>query len=218
MKLFTKIAIVCDHTLVESALALRSVLESFRFHVDFYRLVQARQVTEFFANPPNDCAAVVIVCHGSGDDAAPHLRFEVVDQEEGDYQSPTGWDTVVLEWTPDLIRKHVGQGFRMVVCLACGGGRAPLAEAFLDAGCDAYIGAVAPYLNMASADMFALSFFYWLLAEDRDYYSASYSAIEAVDLAKQFDAGWEYGTQSFHIYTRMPLPPEPRESTSPSAG
>jgi len=204
VKIFTKIAIVCDHTLVEHALALRGVLESFRLHVDFYRFVQAQQVTEFFATPPKDYAVVVIVCHGSGDDSAPHLRFEVVDQENGDYQSPTGWNSVLLEWTPDLIRQHVGQGFRTILCLACGGGRVPLAEAFLDAGCDAYVGAVSPYIDMSSADLFTLSFFYWLLAEDRDYYSPTYSTTEVVDRAKQFDATWEFGTQSFHLYTRRP--------------
>lgn len=206
MKLFTRVAIICDHTLLDEALALRRVLESFTLHVDFYQLVQARHVVEFFAAPPAGCDAVIIVVHGDGEDSAPYLRFDVIDQETADYQSPTGWHPTILEWTPERIRTQVGKGLGTVISLACGGGRAPLAEAFLDAGCDAYIGAVERYIDMHSAMMFAISFFYWLLAEDRDYCPTRCSASQAADRAKNFDQGWDYGTESFRFYTRTPSP------------
>lgn len=202
MKLFTPVAVVCDHTLVEDALAIRSVLESFRLRVDFHRLVQSQQLYEFFAAPPQHYAATVLVCHGSGDDSDPFLRFEVVDQKDGNYQSPDGWEMVTLEWTAARIREHVQGGLGIVLSLACGGGREPLAQAFLDAGCDAYVGVVTPYVDMASAVSFAVNFFYLLMAEDRDYCSARYSVEQAVERAARFDDDWKYGTGSFRCYSR----------------
>ena len=53
----------------------------------------------FFAQPLN-YAYTVIFCHGSGKTAEDmHLRLEVVDQEDGDYDTPEGWDRFAVELT-----------------------------------------------------------------------------------------------------------------------
>ena len=53
MKLFDRVAIVCDHTpeILQAASALRTVLECFGLRVDFHYLIQKRQVIEFFKRP-----------------------------------------------------------------------------------------------------------------------------------------------------------------------
>ena len=48
MKLGDKVGVVCDHTLIEEARAIRAALESFRLHVELYRLVQRGQAEDFF--------------------------------------------------------------------------------------------------------------------------------------------------------------------------
>ena len=87
LKLFTPVAIVCDHTMTEEASALRGMLESFRLRVDFYRFVQKPQVFDFFAQPRN-YAYTIILCHGGGgtpEEMALTIRLRSDYENEGDW-------------------------------------------------------------------------------------------------------------------------------------
>lgn len=200
MKILDRVAIVCDNKLLDEALALRAVLESYGIQVDFHRFIQKRQIFAFFAHPHPEHSHTILVCHGSGGDEDPYLMFEVVDQAEGRYDDPDGWDGITVRWTAAEVLAHVGGGRGTVLSLACGSGRAPLARAFLKAGFQAYIGPVSHYLDVDSALVFAINFFYFLLAEDRDYAPARYGEPEAVKKAAAVDAGWAYGTESFSFF------------------
>jgi hypothetical protein len=202
MQLFTPIGIVCDHTMVEPATALRAVLESFRLRVDFYRMVQRRQVLSFFAEPPAQYAYTILWTHGSGSTAEDmHLAFEVVDQKEGNYQQAEGWEAVTLKLTPDAIAEYVRQQSGTLISTACGAGRDPLARAFLQTGYHTYIAPLETYYDLDAGLLFCINFFYYLLAEDRDYAPITYSEQAAFELAAQSDPDFPSGTRAFRYYT-----------------
>lgn len=91
MKLFTNVAIVTDQTMDEDADAIRGVLESFRLRVDFYRLVQKPQVTNFFQQD-RQYPYTILFSHGAGDPPDElHLAIQVVDQKGWQVRRAAGW-------------------------------------------------------------------------------------------------------------------------------
>ena len=202
LKLFTPLAIACDHTMTEEASALRGMLESFRLRVDFYRFVQKPQVFDFFSQARN-YAYTIILCHGGGDtpeDMA--LRLDVVDQVSGDYENPEGWDSVTVELTSAKIAEHIKNRDGTLISIACGSGREPLADAFLKSGYHTYI-APTNFSNTDSALVFVVNLFYHLMAGDRDYATTVYTEQEAVETAAQLDPAFIYGTKLFRYYTSV---------------
>lgn len=206
LRLFTPVAIVCDHTLTEQASALRGMLESFRLRVDFYRFVQKPQVFDFFGQPRN-YAYTIIFCHGGGstpEDMA--LRLDVVDQASGDYESEEDWDSVIVELTPKKIAEHVQNREGTLIAMSCGAGRQPLAEAFLKSGYRSYIGPTEGYVDTVSGLVFAVNFFYNLMTPERDYgrdyATTTYTEQEAVKEAAKLDPDFRYGPKLFRCYTK----------------
>ena len=211
LRLFTRVAVVCDHTMLQDAHALRGMLEAFGLQVDFYFFVQKRQVLDFFAQPLN-YAYTVIFCHGSGKTAEDmHLRLEVVDQKDGDYDTPEGWDRVVVELTPAKIVEYVQNREGTLLSTACSSGRKPLAEAFLKSGYQSYIAPVHPDdptkeidVDIDSSLVFFTSFFYYLMdGVDRDDSTTSYTEQEAAEKAAQLDPHFQHGTKTFQRYTAV---------------
>jgi len=130
-------------------------------------MVQRRHLLAFLAGEHIPYDYTVLGGHGAGPEDAPKLVVEVVDQVAGDYGAETGWGPVLVELTPQTIPELVHADGGTLVCGGCGAGRPPLAEAFLAAGYDAYIGAVEPQIDAESAFLFTVGFFYFALAEDR---------------------------------------------------
>ena len=190
--------------MTEEASALRGMLESFRLRVDFYRFVQKPQVFDFFALPRN-YAYTIILCHGGGGGTPEdmHVRFEVVDQVSGDYENPEDWDSATIELTPTNIAEHVQNRDGTLISIACGSGRAPLADAFLKSGYRSYIAPTETFSNTDSALVFVVNLFYHLMAEDRDYATTTYTEQEAVEKAAQLDPDFIYGTKLFRCYTSI---------------
>lgn len=197
MKLFDEVIVACDARGAEGAMVLRGLLESFRLHVHFYRLVQRRQALDFFGGDRPNCDYMVLHAHGTGDDYEPRIHFELVDQVDGDYQAAEGWESIDFDLTPGNVRDIVKKGRGTVLAGGCGAGRRPLAEAFLAAGFDAYIGATEPYVDADSAGLFTYGFFYFALSADRDFAPRVYSDREAVEQAARFDPGFKHGTRSY---------------------
>jgi hypothetical protein len=196
------VAVVTDRDSVEVASAIRAALEVFRLRVDFYRMVQRRHFLAFLAGEHIPYDYTVLCAHGTGPDEAPRIVVEVVDQVAGDYEAETGWESVLVELTPQTIPKLVHAAGGTLVCGACGGGRAPLAEAFLGAGYDTYIGAEQSYVDAESAFLFTVGFFYFALAEDRGPDAVPYSDAEAVERAAALDPNFRYGTRLYRYYSR----------------
>ena len=211
LRLFTRVAIACDRTMLQDAHALRGMLEAFGLQVDFYYFIQKRQILDFFAQPLN-YAYTVIFCHGSGKTAKDmHLRLEVVDQEDGNYDTPEGWDRVVVELTPAKIVEYVQNREGTLLSTACSSGRKPLAEAFLKSGYQSYLAPVHPDdatkeidVDIDSSLVFFTTFFYYLMdGVDRDYSTTSYTEQEAAEKAAQLDPHFRFGTKTFQRYTAV---------------
>jgi hypothetical protein len=203
MKSFQRpVAVVTDRDSVEDATAIRAALEVFRLRVDFYRMVQRRHLLAFLAGEHIPYDYTVLCAHGTGPDEAPKLVVEVVDQVAGDHEAATGWESVPVELTPQTIPKLVHAAGGTLMCGACGGGRAPLAQAFLAAGYDAYIGADQRYVDGESAFLFTVGFFYFALAEDRGPGAVAYSDAEAVERAAALDPEFRSGTKWYRYHSR----------------
>ena len=207
MKLFSRVAIVCDHTpeMLQMASALRAMLEGFSLRVEFHHLVQKRQIAEFFSRSDLECDYTVVFTHG---DEGKHLTFHVVDQADGDYDKEEGWSSIVFALTPDNIPKYVNGPSGTLISFACGGGRGALPRAFLAAGYDAYVGADADYIDADACLLFATGLFYCLLAEERDSGTRAYTLPEAVEQASKMDPGYYAGTRVFRCWSQGGEEPE----------
>jgi hypothetical protein len=199
MKLFTPVAILCDYTLVEHAVALRAMLESFRIHVDFYRFVQKPQVYSFFQG--RQYPYTVIVCHGRGNTTEDmHLALEAVEQENSDYDQTDGWNAMTVKLTPAWISEYVRNRSGSLISTACGSGREPLAGAFLKAGYSSYTEPIGTYYNACAGQIFVSNFFYFLMSEDRDYVPTVFSERAAFNQAASIDPDFQYGPKVFRHY------------------
>lgn len=202
MKVFDRVAIVCDHTMAEEAGALRAILEMYRLRVDLYRVVQGRNVVDFFGTAASQYESTIICAHGVGDGADMCIRLEAADQKDGDVNAETGWEAVNYDLTPDRISTLVKARGGMLVTTACGGGREPLARAFLEAGYDDYVGSRNMAIEMDAALVFVVNFFYHLLAGDRAGGLAGPAPRDAVSLAAATDPDSQHGPGEMVHYAR----------------
>jgi hypothetical protein len=211
MRLFERVAVACDHTpeMLAMAGALRAMLECFTLRVDFYHLIQKRQVLDFFARPP-EADFTVLFTHG---EEGRQLTFTVVDQEDADYEATHGWDGVEFALTPENIPEVVKGARGTLIAVGCGGGKPTLAEAFLAAGYSAFVGATTDYVNSDASLLFVVGLFYHLLAESQNYTPHGYTLEEAVARASEIDRDFEEGTRAFRCWRRGDI-----EDTEKEAG
>jgi len=204
MKMYQSVVICCDKSpkLFQDATAIRAALEAFGLRVHLYDLAQKRSALAFLAGAMPECDYVVLFCHGAPNpDGGRQLELKVVDQANGDYDNPHGWERVTVGLTPANIPDCVQGMGRTLICIGCGAGQEELAQAFLKAGFKGYIAPQANYINANAGMMFVISFFYHLLAESRiEDAPVKYTDQEAVALASVLDADFPRGTRLFSYY------------------
>lgn len=205
--MFDPVVIAYDTASMDVGLAVRAALELFRLHVYAHFLVQKRNAVDFFAGKIPDSEYVVLCSHGSSAEGATANMPEeppekmgmgfvrLVDQINGK------WEETEFALSPSNIRQYVKLAGRTVVALGCGNGREPLAREFLKAGCRAYIGAISPPDQDATA-LFAIGFFYHLLSQDRPG-SLCCNEAEAVRRAAEIDKVCKEGTHIFRYYSQQ---------------
>jgi hypothetical protein len=199
MKMFDSVVIACDQSSLDCAQALRASLELFRLHVTLHFCVQKRNVIDLLAGKMPDSQYIVLCSHGLGSTDMPDespdemkMGFHVVDEENS-------FQDLQFALTPANISSFVHLPGRTVVSLGCGSGREPIAQAFLESGCKAYIGPVGPP-DQDSATLFAITFFYHLLCAERNT-SLRCSDEQAVLYANGVDVDFTEGTRLFRYYT-----------------
>jgi hypothetical protein len=222
MKMFDEVAIVCDHRTVESALALRGVLEHFRLRVRLHRLVEHREALDFFAGRAPSCPYTVLMSMattgqespGSGtyfDSFEGGLRFDVFETGYGDAEATVVVERlpVFVDLTPSTIPNLVTAAGGTVVAVA--GQEALLqspwqrveptdwnvAPSLLAAGYDAVIAPTEPRQDYNAALLFTIGFFYFAMFED-----AVYGDEEAVAQAAAVANAHRDGTSGFRYYKR----------------
>ncbi len=205
MKLFDTVVIGCDNSpdMIKDARAIRAALEVFGLRVYLYDLTRRRETLQFLAGEIPSCEYVVLCCHGSSDrDGSPQIGLQVVDQRDGDYDKGDGWEQVEFGLTPANIPAIVGGNGRTLICYACGAGGEAFAQAFLNAGCRAYIAAGGRGAYANAAVLFVIGFFYHLVTATRiDDEPTSHTDAEAVLLASAMDADYPRGTRAFHYFS-----------------
>lgn len=165
MELFEEVVVVTDVRSTEEAYTVRSVLEFYRLRVRFERLVQRRQLDDFFAGRLGTSPCTVVMAHGAETDDGRAIRFMLVDNADGDPKAADGWEPTTVDLTASTIPNIVTSGSGALIVCSCGGGDSSLAEAFLQAGYDAYVGETEPYYSSDASLMFVTGLFYFLLAE-----------------------------------------------------
>lgn len=203
MKFFETVTVVCDQGggMQSLAQSVRTFLEGQGLHVQFYNLVQKRDVLKFLAGEFPLTRYSVICCHGDEQaETGKQLSFQVVHQKDDDYENPAGWERISFGLTPANIPQYVRGNGRSFISLACGSGHKDFAHAFLKAGCNAFIAPRGAYVDSNASVLFTAGFFYFLLAEARDAERISYSEAEAVQRAAAIDTDYTLGTRPFHYY------------------
>lgn len=204
MKMYQSVVICCDKTpkLFQDATAVRAALEAFGLRVHLYDLAQKRGALEFLAGAIPPCDYIVLFCHGGRDsNGGRQLGLTVVDQANGDYDNPDGWERVTVGLTPANIPDYVQGMGRTLICVGCGAGQEEFAQAFLKAGFKGYIAPQADYIYANAAMMFVIGFFYHLLTESRiDDNPTKYTDQEALVLASTIDGDHPRGTRIFRYY------------------
>lgn len=204
MKFFETVTVVCDQGggMQRLAESIRTFLEGQGLHVQFYNLVQKRDVLKFLAGGFPRTTYSVICCHGEEkEETGKQISFQVVHQKDNDYENPDGWERITFELTPENIPQYVQGSGRTFLSIACGSGHEDFAAAFLKAGCDAFIAPQGASVDSNAAVLFTAGFFYFLMAEVRDSGRISYSDTEAVQRASAIDPDYTYGTRPFCCYT-----------------
>lgn len=210
MKFFDTVTVVCDQGggMQQLAQGIRAFLEGQGLYVHFYNLVQKRAVLRLLTGEMPFTQYTVICCHGDEHpETGRQLSFQVVHQKDDDYENPNDWERITFGLTPTNIPQYVKGNGRTLISLACGSGHEEFAEAFLKAGCSAYIAPREAYVDSNASVLFVAGFFYHLLAESRDAERITYSEAEAVQRAAAIDADYTYGTRPFHFYSPSPLNP-----------
>lgn len=198
MKMFEPVVLACDQSSLDVALGIRGALELFRLRVHMYLCVQKRNVLDVLAGRIPESKYVVLCCHGmdapssAGTPSQMSMGFHVVDDVTGK------WEKTWFGLTPANIPSIVHLPGRTMISLGCASGREPFAQAFLRAGCRAYVGPEKEVDQDADA-LFAIGFFYHLLAEDRPGARVC-SEKEATQLAAQIDPYCPEGTGAFRYY------------------
>jgi hypothetical protein len=189
VKLGDKVGVVCDHTVIEEARAIRAALESFRLRVELHRLVQRWQAEDFFAHRAKDYEHLVLYGHGN----EQRIKLQVIETKK-ENRELGDWVEYLLK--PATIPDQL-LGFRgALVSTACCSGQEAFGAAFLKAGCEAYLGPT-DYVDQSSSTLYVIALFYFLQYEECLPSPEKYTIAEAAEAARLVDRraklGYEQG-------------------------
>ena len=163
-----------------ASLALRESLEVWGCAVTLHHIASARQLVRVLNGETAISSHIVLMCHGVEQGLAlPDLGPEIAAQQP--YQTAL---------SPADLREFLRLPDCLVLNSGCAMGNVEFAEAFLDAGCHAYIGAD-DYIEGDAAHFYALHFFYELCVR--------HSSIEE---AHRKAASHDSQTQMYRLFAR----------------
>ena len=189
MEMFDSVVVAYGPSTFDLAMPIRAMLELFRLRVPTYHCCQKQNLLDVLAGKvPASDYVVLVFGGGHGDDldrggciSCPALVEPVAGE----------WRSTDVKLFPEDIRRTVNLGGRTVLCVGCHAGWEPLARAFIDSGCRAYI-APTESIDQNSTTMFACAFFHYLMAEPPD----QLTDCEAVARARRIDSQ----TASYRYY------------------
>ncbi len=174
MSKFSLDLIVIDNDL--EALALRSALEWWGVKVNLYIIGKAQDVVDFFQSgqlAPYIC----IAGHGDGDAASPNWSFVLPELGE-EIAKKQPYDKFLH---PADIAEFAKLSGQHIFSNACQTGHLEMANVFLSAGAASYVAPQkAPFGNATLH--FALNFYYWQFAKEKDVNEAFEKALSQIDI------------------------------------
>jgi len=181
MEIFDSVVVAYDPTAFDLAMPIRGMLELYRLYVHMYYCCQKRNILDVLTGKIPKADYVVLVGHGAAPEEVARggaITFmRPADEIEGT------WQEVDFRLFPEDVPQFVNLKGRVVISLGCNSGHGPLARAFLDAGCRAYIGPAAT-IDQNSTTLFACTFFHYMMAEPPDRLAER----EAFERARQIDS------------------------------
>lgn len=201
MKMYDSVTLICGQY-SESPAAVRAVLELFRLRVQMHVGVWRQHLTEIFAGKVPCSEYIVIMTFGEGDTENEDLDPEDMKMGFPCVELQDDWQATTFHLTPTNIPQVVVWPGKKVLFCGCGSGRRLFAQAFLQAGCESYIGCVGE-VDSDAGIMFVLSYFYHLLSEDRG--DTPVSDRQAFQRAAAFDAQSASGTSRFRYFAKDDL-------------
>jgi hypothetical protein len=204
VKPFDSVVIGSARDTFAEAQAMRAALESYLLNVHLYWFRQKRNLMDFLAGHVADADYVVLCCHGhprvAGDPSTTEvIVHDLVEEIDG------RWEAGDVALGPDAIRETVKLPGRAVITCGCATGTEPIARAFLDSGCRAYIGPVAS-ADQDAGPLFVSAFFYSLLRPNVDP-RVSMTEQRATGLAAGIDTLSREGTHVLRYYSADTLTP-----------
>lgn len=203
-RLSLSVAIICDGAAgnFQKAAAMRSVLETFGIQVYFYQLLQQQNLLDFLAGNYADCDCdyVIWYCFGCpSEKGESQINFQVVHQQDNDYENKSNWQRTTVSLTPDNLTKYIQNPKGTLICGVAFGSE--WAKALLNAGYPACILPTTSDLACNSQTLFLTGFFYYLTIHGLDYYEGQrFTPQAAVKQAAAMDRHYEGGTKLFHYY------------------
>jgi hypothetical protein len=160
---------------------LREVLESYFVRVDYYTIGEAKDVVELFGGKRQLSKYVVLECHGDG-------RGMLIPELDAALEAKQPYHKAISAANfKEFLRLRPRT---LVVNTGCSLGTAEFAKAFLQGGCQAYIGATDDP-DASAARFFVYHFFYELLCNRR-----------SIKAAHQRAASHDKETRLFKLYER----------------
>jgi hypothetical protein len=202
VKPFDSVVIGSARDTFAEAQAMRAALESYLLNVHLYWFRQKRNLMDFLAGRVAEADYVVLCCHGTpsveGDLETTRLRVHnLVEEIDG------RWESATVNFSADDIRATVRLPGRTVITQGCGTGVEPIARAFLDAGCRAYIGPIRP-ADQDAGPLFVSALFYFLLRPNPDP-RVEMTERRAAQLSANIDTLSLEGTHLFRYYEAADL-------------
>jgi len=183
----------------QQAAAIRSVLESFSIKVYFYQLLQQQNLLDFLAGNYADCDYVIWYCYGCPNEQGSQINFQVVHQQDNDYDNKSNWQRQTIGLTPNNLAEYIKNPKGTLICGAAFGSE--WAEALLKAGYQACILPTTADIACNAKMLFLTGFFYYLTMHGLDYYQGQkFTPQAAVKYAAAMDKHYEGGTKLFHYY------------------
>jgi hypothetical protein len=189
MEMFDSVVVAYGPCTFDLAMPIRAMLELFRLRVHTYYCCQKQNLLDVLAGQVPDTGYVVLVLGGGHDEDLERGGCiscrELVEPIAGE------WRATDVKLFPEDIRRTVNLPGRTVLCVGCHAGIEPLAKAFIESGCRAYI-APTESIDQNSTTMFVCAFFHYLMAEPPDRMTER----EAVERARNIDSQ----TASYRYY------------------
>ncbi|NKB69807.1 MAG: hypothetical protein GKR89_22270 [Candidatus Latescibacteria bacterium] len=211
MKFWDSVVIFTETDTVYKAMCIRGLLEGMHITVHIQVVDCSQHVENFLAGRYPQAAFVIWCTHGTmrteSENVLSPTLWDVLGKDE---QGRDDFEEIKRDIGPEEIVQKNTAPRKTFITISCHSGKKPLAEAFLAAGWENYIG-TDEACETSSCLVYLATLFSLLRAEDRDNPEEQrvYSVPEAAAIAREVEDFPLMGTRAFVAYHRDEGPAAP---------